>query len=555
MLLGEGWGGLGEHGEWERVVKAFYGGEEISSGFNYAIWFDDSPPAGAVLFPDTDGWNWVATNPAPYFGKYAHQSPTKAGTHQHFFQNATQTFAIGTGDVLYCFVYLDPVSPPTEVMLQFAIGGDFEHRAYWGANSILLGVDGQNSRRNMGALPATGQWVRLDVPASQVGLEGQTINGMAFTLFGGQATWDQVGKWKSTFDSSSRYLFRPGVIVPSVADIQHAGIQSLPSGTGLSGSANIFVRLSAAHSAEDHPDRFRLIFEARKTYDFDATGEIAGYNYSTNPARVAADRILAFFERAYRNNQQLAREKFRARVDWVSWRRWRDYNEELIPWDKNGTGSNVFIKRFEAHPVFDAETSLADALDRICSLAGAWWQDDGEQLRFVPPTDQTPIHHFDESNITSPPRLTLQDLRERPNYWVARFRDLDDEFLGEATIEVKRDEAIDRVGENRVARSLPTMTQSQAQRLAERWARVEHDNDVFITLAGAATSIDVLPGDFVTVSHPVMGWDHQLCLVTAIAVRSGEESADEVDFTLQQISGPLYSDTAHTPRQSALALP
>jgi hypothetical protein len=79
-------------------------------------------------------------------------------------------------------------------------------------------------------------------------------------------------------------------------------------------------------------------------------------------------------------------------------------------------------------------------------------------------------------------------------------------------------------------------------------------NDVIVTLAGAAPSLDVLPGDFVTVSHPVMGLDHQLRLVTAIAVRSGEESADEVDFTLQQISGPLYDDAAHRPRQEALIL-
>jgi len=32
------------------------------------------------------------------------------------------------------------------------------------------------------------------VPASQVGLEGMTVRGVAFTLFGGRATWDRVGK-------------------------------------------------------------------------------------------------------------------------------------------------------------------------------------------------------------------------------------------------------------------------------------------------------------------------------------------------------------------------
>ena len=35
----------------------------------------------------------------------------------------------------------------------------------------------------MGPLPAVGQWVRLEVPASQVGLENRTLTGMAFTLF------------------------------------------------------------------------------------------------------------------------------------------------------------------------------------------------------------------------------------------------------------------------------------------------------------------------------------------------------------------------------------
>ena len=45
----------------------------------------------------------------------------------------------------------------------------------------------------MGPLPATGQWVRLEVPASAVGLEGAAISGMAFTLFDGRATWDTTG--------------------------------------------------------------------------------------------------------------------------------------------------------------------------------------------------------------------------------------------------------------------------------------------------------------------------------------------------------------------------
>src|SRR5207248_3135727 len=82
---------------------------------------------------------------------------------------------------------------PSEIMLQWN-NGSWEHRAYWGANNLGWGADNTVARHYMGPLPAVGQWVRLTVPASQVGLEGSTLNGMAFTLYGGRATWDHAGK-------------------------------------------------------------------------------------------------------------------------------------------------------------------------------------------------------------------------------------------------------------------------------------------------------------------------------------------------------------------------
>ena len=100
---------------------------------------------------------------------------------------------VSVGDTLFAAVYIDAVNPPAEIMLQWN-DGTWEHRAYWGANLIPWGTDGTVSRRFMGALPAAGQWVQLAVPAAQVGLEGRTLNGMAFTLYGGRATWDYAGK-------------------------------------------------------------------------------------------------------------------------------------------------------------------------------------------------------------------------------------------------------------------------------------------------------------------------------------------------------------------------
>ena len=158
------------------------------------VWVDDAVPAGATTASDGgDAWNWIGANPAPYSGALAHQSALASGEHQHYFYSATATLPVAVGDTLFAYVYLDAANPPSEVMLQW-YDGSWEHRAYWGANQIGWGSDGTVGRRAMGALPATGQWVRLAVPAAQVGLEGRTLTGMAFTLYGGRATWDYAGK-------------------------------------------------------------------------------------------------------------------------------------------------------------------------------------------------------------------------------------------------------------------------------------------------------------------------------------------------------------------------
>jgi len=72
--------------------------------------------------------------------------------------------------------------------------GCWEHRAFWGENLIQWGEYGTSDRLDMGALPPTGQWVRLEVPASALQLEGAILKGMRFTLYDGRATWDYTGR-------------------------------------------------------------------------------------------------------------------------------------------------------------------------------------------------------------------------------------------------------------------------------------------------------------------------------------------------------------------------
>jgi hypothetical protein len=170
------------------------GQPSIPPGETNIVWVEDNLPTGAVPGAEGgDSWNWVSNNPVPFSGNLANQSTATAGMHQHFFTGATDTLTVHTNDSLFAYVYLNPTNAPSQIMLQWN-DGSWEHRAFWGANNITFGVLDTASRRNMGPLPAAGQWTKLLVPASQVGLEGSTLSGMAFTQFDGQATWDYAGR-------------------------------------------------------------------------------------------------------------------------------------------------------------------------------------------------------------------------------------------------------------------------------------------------------------------------------------------------------------------------
>lgn len=122
-----------------------------------------------------------------------HRSTLRAGLHQHFFDGATPPFAVQAGESLFCWVCLDPDHPPRTLMLRWHGPAGWEHRAYWGEALIGGGTEGTASRLRVGDLPTPGQWVMLTVPAAQLGLAGQTVDGMGFALFDGRAAFGLTG--------------------------------------------------------------------------------------------------------------------------------------------------------------------------------------------------------------------------------------------------------------------------------------------------------------------------------------------------------------------------
>jgi hypothetical protein len=188
--------------QWVEVEAEWPDGRRVFAASTFTAnspvinWVNGALPAGAVTSANGgDAWTWATSNPTPHSAPAVHQSTIADGPHGHSFDKATATLVINSGDKLFAYVYLDPDNPSTEVMLMWTdSNGSVEHRAFWGDNAIAWGTHGTAGRYRAGPLPAAGQWVRLTVPASAVGLEGRTVNGMGFALFNGRAAWDVAGK-------------------------------------------------------------------------------------------------------------------------------------------------------------------------------------------------------------------------------------------------------------------------------------------------------------------------------------------------------------------------
>src|SRR5262249_31319464 len=97
------------------------------------------------------------------------------------------------GESLFAYVYVQPDQRPETIMLKWQDAAGWEHRAFWGDDKIPEGALGSASKRYIGPIPPAGEWVRLEVPAAAVDLEGKDIRGVAFSMFGGKCVWHRVG--------------------------------------------------------------------------------------------------------------------------------------------------------------------------------------------------------------------------------------------------------------------------------------------------------------------------------------------------------------------------
>lgn len=179
--------------------------KDIGEGYKPAsddpiVWFDDDLPEGSTPIGD---WKWETS--IRYSGLRSHTDTELEGTHGHYFIHADEVLQLSSNDNIIQYIYLDTENPPQEILLQFYINdGDSMHRAYWGENLIPSdGSHGTKDLYHMGRLPAVGEWVRLKIPATVVGLNGQEIKGIGFVAYGGRAYWDKTTK-SSQYNETQR---------------------------------------------------------------------------------------------------------------------------------------------------------------------------------------------------------------------------------------------------------------------------------------------------------------------------------------------------------------
>ena len=160
------------------------------------VWIeDDFPPKSEPKVNEGNQPNrWISRAEGPVFSGERAIQRTGKGLHQVSFEQTDQPLTLGAEAKFFAYVYLDPKDPPKAIMLQFHTA-EWRSRANWGdEDAINYGTKGTTERVQMGALPETGKWVRLEVEAGKLGLmPGTRITGMAFTQFDGTAYWDKAG--------------------------------------------------------------------------------------------------------------------------------------------------------------------------------------------------------------------------------------------------------------------------------------------------------------------------------------------------------------------------
>ncbi|MCL7413099.1 MAG: FG-GAP-like repeat-containing protein, partial [ANME-2 cluster archaeon] len=184
-----------------------HNGSEVSSWVNISVTYQSAYIDDAVPYGASTGGVWTWDYNTVHSGSYSHlQEVQGPATAQHYFYDTYSPYRMGTGENISVWVYLDPLSEPIdEIMVQVRANNTWNNRAYWGSDTIQWGTNNTTSRQYIGPLPASGAWYELALNSTQIGLDGQLVEGMAFAIHESSNNVARVWFDEVTFEHASTH--------------------------------------------------------------------------------------------------------------------------------------------------------------------------------------------------------------------------------------------------------------------------------------------------------------------------------------------------------------
>lgn len=222
------------------------------------------------------------------------------------------------------------------------------------------------------------------------------------------------------------------------------------------------------------------------------------------------------------------------RLDWAS----PSQPYQTVPQDRLWP-KNEAMKRFEAHIAFTARTTFDDFLRAALFTCNGAMQDVDGKLTFFCIDEISPSFGFDQGNIVKNsinyyPRFSQQEILSLPNRFIAEGRDLDSRYLEPYDPPLQYDIPSLQAEAGRIIEEIivvGNMTRAQALENITHYAKLR-TAPMVCELEGMPQTFPVLPGDLVTVTDQVSGWNDKGFICMEAIDNSIDAAADNRRFTL-----------------------
>jgi hypothetical protein len=171
--------------------------------------FDDTFPLGMTnRNTSRNAAEWITD---PSFGvKSGRRALRQANTffHEDVMEPRLRPVVVPGQGLLEAWIRLDPKQPPIALAIQLS----GSKKVWWGVEPVGINREYGGGRlgTRIGSLPAAGQWTKLSVSITELGLkEGQTVSSITLQEYGGVVYWDTVaisGELSPTTDPLASFL-------------------------------------------------------------------------------------------------------------------------------------------------------------------------------------------------------------------------------------------------------------------------------------------------------------------------------------------------------------